>query len=114
MNIRGEMLEAACKAKVNSAQTNREWMSIGLDAALAVLDSKIAAMLVDEEQGDVRATAGWNAAICAVRALGTKPEVPEEVKDLIEKHFGANPADWVKQLAKEAYRRGQQSVQKMD
>lgn len=39
------------------------------------------------------------------------PAEPEDpVADLIEKHFGTNPADWVKDLARECFKRGQQSM----
>lgn len=39
-----------------------------------------------------------------------EPEVPEAVNDLVQKHFGSNPADCVKNLARDCYRRGQKSV----
>lgn len=35
-------------------------------------------------------------------------DLPAQVKEAIYRHFGANPADWVKDLARDAYRLGQQ------
>ncbi len=43
------------------------------------------------------------------RMFLVEPEMPKEIEDLIAKHFGVNPSDWVKQLAIESFRCGQRS-----
>lgn len=49
-----------------------------------------------------------------IRFLFAPAEPEDPVADLIEKHFGTNPADGVKDLARECFERGQKSMIRKD